>query len=291
VFVIHGIRDRGFWTQKIARKAMAEAAGAKRVARSMTMSYGYLAMLPFVMPWVRRDKVRWLMDRYADCRALYPAAKFHYVGHSNGTYLVARALRDYRAARFQRIVLAGSVIRTDYDWRSVIVGGNQAEAVLNYVASGDWVVAVFPHGLSPFPGLDLGGAGHFGFDQLAGPGVGTQAPRISSVDIGGATSYQVYYVGGGHGAGIKESQWDDIAKFVVHGKPPSIGDPDYVSRQNGWVAAASRLPPLTFMVAVILLLCVLGAVSLLFAWVFGTVGTVIGGLASLLLLYALLTKF
>ena len=143
VFVIHGIRDKGFWTQKIARKIkeqLQHAIGPEqpRIMRSMTASYGYLAMLPFVWVGVRRAKTAWLMDEYVECRALYPKADFHYVGHSNGTYLGARALRDYPAARFKRMVFAGSVVRPDYDWQSWCRGrGGRCTALLNYVATDD----------------------------------------------------------------------------------------------------------------------------------------------------------
>ncbi|RYD66470.1 MAG: alpha/beta fold hydrolase, partial [Sphingomonadales bacterium] len=98
VFVVHGIRDKGFWTSKVARAIKREAAacpladGRSRHVRSMTESYGYLAMLPFLWVGVRRAKTAWLMDRYVEARARYPEAKIHFVCHSNGTYLAVRAL-------------------------------------------------------------------------------------------------------------------------------------------------------------------------------------------------------
>src|SRR5262249_8979805 len=57
VFVIHGIRDQGFWTQKIARAIKRQAAERHEDFRSVTTSYGYFAMAPFVLPWIRRRKV------------------------------------------------------------------------------------------------------------------------------------------------------------------------------------------------------------------------------------------
>ncbi len=53
VFVIHGIRDKGFWTQKIARAVKEEAEGEKRVFHTFTGTYGYFAIFPFLAPWVR----------------------------------------------------------------------------------------------------------------------------------------------------------------------------------------------------------------------------------------------
>lgn len=230
VFIMHGIRDKGFWTQKVARQIKLFGEAAKIDIRSMTASYGYLAMLPFALPWVRRRKVEWLMDRYTEIKAQYPNADLSYVGHSNGTYLAAAALQNYPAARFKRIVFAGSVVPRDYDWASLCgTSGtknepSRVEAVLNYVATADWVVALFPKGFEPFrKWIGLGSAGHSGFDQFRRKETGALQ--------------EVHYVRGGHGAGVEESQWDDIAHFIVHGtlQPGHDQDQDYARRQSFWV--------------------------------------------------------
>jgi pimeloyl-ACP methyl ester carboxylesterase len=143
IFVIHGIRDVGYWTQKIARRVEALGNAPPRIYASETSTYGYFAMIPFLLPRRHRDKVHWLMDQYVEAKALYPSARFAYMGHSNGTYLLARALRDYKACRFERVVFAGSVVRTDYDWQTPVQSG-QVEGILNYIATADWVVAIFP---------------------------------------------------------------------------------------------------------------------------------------------------
>jgi pimeloyl-ACP methyl ester carboxylesterase len=228
VFVMHGMRDKGFWTQKVARQIKLFANEAKTDIRSMTASYGYLAMLPFTLPWVRRRKVEWLMDRYTETKAQYPNADLSYVGHSNGTYLAAAALRDYPAARFKRIVFAGSVVPRDYDWASLCGSSGakdeppRVQQILNYVATADWVVALFPKGFEPFRRwIGLGSAGHSGFDQFRRKTTGALQ--------------EVHYVRGGHGAGVEESQWDDIARFIVDGTPPPVGDRDYAGRQSFWV--------------------------------------------------------
>jgi pimeloyl-ACP methyl ester carboxylesterase len=204
VFVIHGIRDKGFWTQKIARAIKQEAEDRKQEFRSVTTSYGYFAMAPFVLPWIRKQKAEWLMDQYAEARAHYPRADFSYVGHSNGTYLVARALGAYPAARFKRIVLAGSVVRRDYKWLDLIKS-DRIKEVLNYVATGDWVVAIFPKGMEPMPIFDLGAAGHDGFREASPTG----------------PVHQVSYIAGSHGAGHEERHWRDIARFIVLGEVPN----------------------------------------------------------------------
>jgi pimeloyl-ACP methyl ester carboxylesterase len=233
VFVIHGIRDHGFWTQKIARVIKKEAEKTHKHFRSFTGSYGYFAMVPFVLPWVRRWKSEWLMDRYVEARALYPNAHISFVGHSNGTYLLARALRDYPAVRFERVVLAGSVIRRDFDWMTQLTPVSndkppRVSALLNYVATHDWVVAIFSKAFQPFRFVfDLGSAGHDGFNQYK-----CRHPRL----------FESHYIEGSHSAALAETQWDDIARFIVSGTPiPGPPDGDFKRQRRWWMVALGWL--------------------------------------------------
>jgi hypothetical protein len=248
VFVIHGIRDHGFWTQKIARviKQQVEKENSSRRQRgerdlhfrSFTGSYGYFAMVPFVLPWIRRWKAEWLMDQYVEARAQYPNASISYVGHSNGTYLLSRALRDYPAAYFDRAVLAGSVIRRSFDWVSHLPREPsqaneqipQIREVLNYVATRDWVVGILSKAFQiAGPVFDLGSAGHDGFDQY-------RKKQHRNLQ-------ESHFVRGAHSAALVETQWDDIARFIINGGPvPSLPDPDFRRSRNwlfvvaGWVS-------------------------------------------------------
>jgi pimeloyl-ACP methyl ester carboxylesterase len=234
VFVMHGIRDKGFWTQKIAR-TIKRLAPSGRKFESWTESYGYFAMLPFLFRYARQRKVEWLMDRYAEARARFPKAAFHYVGHSNGTYLAAKALDDYPAARFQRIVFAGSVVRSDYDWNALTarpadMPKPRVEKVLNYVATTDWVVALFPKALQRWRWFNLGSAGHDGFSQ---------ASRSGPV-------HQIEYIQGRHGAGHDEAHWADIARFIVSGAPPELNSPLRKRSQSRSVRVLSKVSLVLF---------------------------------------------
>ncbi len=226
VFVIHGIRDEGYWTDKIARHIWkrCEPAKRKRLER-VTASYGYLGMGPFLFPWVRRRKVEWLADQVLEAKARFPGARLSYVGHSNGTYLLASALETYREIegfRFDRVVFAGSVVSRDYDW-SPVTKGDPATSVLNITATGDWVVALFPQLFELVPIQDLGSAGHNGFDQ--GP------PRITNLQ----------YAKGGHGAGIDEAFWNHIADFVLADDKGGPGGEDRTEEQRPGVKDLDEL--------------------------------------------------
>lgn len=180
-------------------------------------TYGYFAMLPFLLPWSRRAKVEWLLDHYVTIRASHPRARISFVGHSNGTYVLAGAVDSCPAVTFGNVVFAGSVVRSDFDWRRL--RGPQVGAVLNYVATTDWVVAIFPRLLGVLRLQDLGGAGHDGFDE---------SPGVTDVE----------YVPGRHGAALDERHWNDIAAFVLDGKLPATTAT--ATSRSLWVVAAGH---------------------------------------------------
>lgn len=218
VFVIHGIRDHGFWTNRIARRIqrIARLQGQKYI--TITSSYGYFPMWPFIFSYFKRQmNVRWLMDQYTMALAKYPNAKLSFVGHSNGTYLLASALTNYPSCRFERVVFAGSVIRTTFPWDKMIAQGRVKE-IRNFVASNDWVVAIFPGVYEQLGISDLGKSGSDGFK-----------PHIM-VD-------QHQWVDGTHNAAIKEHCWQSIAEFIVNG--PSAPVPDLKAAPSRIVRALS----------------------------------------------------
>lgn len=207
VFVIHGIRDEGYWTDRIASRIEQRGKARKdgRVFATVTASYGYFPMLSFLTPGARQQKVEWLMDQFTEARFRYPEAKrFSYVGHSHGTYLLAKALEDYPAVRFENVLFAGSVVRKAYPWQEIVP---RVKQVMNVRADGDWVVAWFPQALEQARVQDIGGAGFRGFQQAS------FVPGVSDMPD---------FVRGGHSAALDESWWDAIADFVIGGKfvPP-----------------------------------------------------------------------
>ncbi|HSA82457.1 MAG TPA: hypothetical protein VLE23_16690 [Geminicoccaceae bacterium] len=261
VFVIHGIRDRGFWTRRIARR-IKQLARPRGGCRTVTSTYGYFPMGPFLVPWMRRAKVEWLLDQYVTARALYPVADFSYVGHSNGTYLLARALELCPAVRFRRIVFAGSVVPCRYDWRRFLPSDPagaatppQIEKIVNYVATADWVVAIFPHGLERLRLPDLGGAGHHGF-----------------VDRSGALVTNVRYVVGGHSAALVADHWDEMAEFVLGGPEPRAHRGTEPSTTVAWLGRWAPLVWGLLILAIVgiggLILAPLGARGWIFALLF-----------------------
>lgn len=257
VFVIHGSRDERYWTHKIARRVKQRAIDRYRQAveqsrsasntgaaietvpagpetwATETSSYGYFPMLPFLFPWTRRQKGEWLMDQYTEALARYPRATFSYVGHSNGTYLLARALELYPCCRFENVVFAGSVVRQSYDWtRFQNAKPPRIKKVLNFVATCDWVVAFFQKFFQVLRLQYLGSAGHDGF-------------KITST-INAQGVNQVTYVRGGHGAAVEEPIWNVIADFVETGEVDLGAIPGTAKAQNLFVKSAGIFPPIVW---------------------------------------------
>ncbi len=239
VFIVHGIRDEGYWTQKLAQRVKFLGREKQRNIASVASGYGYFPMLPFLLPWGRRSKVEWLIDQYTEALALYPEAAFSYIGHSNGTYLLARALQDCPCLHFNRVVFAGSVVRKDYDWSSMLETG-RVRGVLNYVATADWVVACFPKLMQDLRLQDIGSAGHDGF--------------LQSLQTSPSGLQQVY-VAGDHGAAIGEPRWDELAEFVLDGTVPPLTNDNH---RAWWVVALGKMP--------ILVWALLGAVLVACGW-------------------------
>lgn len=228
VMVVHGIRDDGFWTKRVAREIKSLARELQISVRAPTPSYGYFSMWDFIMPGGRERAARWFMERYADIQSHFPGARISFVGHSNGTYIAARALLLCPDIKLHRVVLAGSVLRCSYDWSRV---DGQVHQVLNYVGSADSVVAFLPAAFEKLGlrAMDVGGAGAFGFDYAKEPWRSKLSFPLN----------EIQYVQGGHGAAIGEKFWPEIAAFVLSGKAP----PTHGEERVGWLKGLYRVAP------------------------------------------------
>lgn len=236
VFVVHGIRDAGYWTKKVAGRVQRLGKENSIIFETETSSYGYFPMLPFLVYKERRKKVEWLMDQYTENMALYPEADFSFIGHSNGTYLLAKALEEYPACHFKNVVFAGSVVRQKYDWMLMITQG-RIKGIINLVATADWVVAIFPKTFQTLRLQDLGSGGHDGFSNLD-------------------SKAQVRFIKGGHGAGVEEKMWDMMARFIVLGPTSTPNDNNYSGKQNSFVKILGYTAPLIFALAIFILLLI-----------------------------------
>ncbi len=225
IYILHGIRDYGVWTGTI--RTAIERATHNDLSGTVVgdPQYGYFPMMPFLLYWDRQKNVRKFMDEYTENLAKFPNVdRFDFLGHSNGTYILASALQHYKTLRVGNILFAGSVVPIRYPWKSLIQEGRVVN-VRNVVASTDWVVALFPRffeqiaewlGISPENSfLDIGSAGFRGFED-------SKDPMGSVRDI--------RFVAGGHGAGVDvmgssklaQSKLAGIVDYLLRGDDRSL---------------------------------------------------------------------
>ncbi len=242
VFAVHGIRDRGEWARDVRAAIEARARPTEGASPSVVVNdtrYGYFAMLPFLLYADRQAHVRKFMDEYTEALARFPdATAVDYVGHSNGTYLLASALQHYRTMKVDRVYFAGSVVPTHYPWGALLDEGRVAR-VVNVVADGDWVVALFPMLFEqiavwaksqPVTGfLDLGGAGFRGFQDERDP-----RGRVRNIQ----------FASGGHGIGVDvadTAKLDAIVDYAVAGQEARLQVFRNTARPAGWLDVLSNV--------------------------------------------------
>jgi hypothetical protein len=236
VFVMHGIRDFGHWTDGLAERVetIGKAQGLR--VETISASYGYFPMMGFLLQPERQKNVRWFMDQYTEAIAAYPRARISFIGHSNGTYLLGSALRNYEACVFDRAALAGSVLPQEFDWgRFMAAASPRIRSVRNHVATADWVVAIFPAVFEALYLGDLGSAGHNGFPD--------QHVRRD----------EIRFVIGGHSAALVEANFDAIAGYVL-GDDNAYPPPELLAnRRNALVVLVSKLCPVIWLVLLMII--------------------------------------
>ena len=251
VLVVHGIRDLGYWSDDL-RNEIDALAGSERV-EVKPPGYGWYSMGQFLLWPSRQANVRRFMNDYTDVVARYPKARISFIGHSNGTYILAGALQKYVSLEFDRVVLAGSVIPSNFEWaRYADAPANNVGGVRNVVAGDDLVVAVFPYLFEQLRGLpflhnskslDIGAAGFLGFQRES-------RGRYESVK----------FLQGGHSAFLDAPERiRAVAAYILTGDDKPLRELPHLTGPVGWISVASRLCSLVWL----LLFVTVGAMGFL----------------------------
>jgi len=156
VVVLHGIRTYAHWQSSFSE--VAQETNFKCL--SDRWSFGYFPLIRLLLPTSRNARVKWFREMY---REEFPGMTGDetdlpsIVAHSFGTYILGYALRRYDYLRFNKVILCGSILPTDFPW-SFIIGRGQVQAVRNEHGAQDlptrlveWVVSgTGPSGMSGF---------------------------------------------------------------------------------------------------------------------------------------------
>jgi pimeloyl-ACP methyl ester carboxylesterase len=137
ILVLHGMATAGEWQEELSWLC---ATTYKRSLPVFIYKYGKVRSGVFLQ-WRQRQLSRQLEQklRYLNNKYGLGGSGPDVIAHSFGTWLIGRVLMDNPSLRVGRVILAGSVLRPDFDW-SLLIGRGQVIAVLNHCALRDeWV--------------------------------------------------------------------------------------------------------------------------------------------------------
>ncbi|MBD2119385.1 hypothetical protein [Trichocoleus sp. FACHB-262] len=244
VFVIHGIRDSNSgWARQLEEHI--EKFSNEKIA-VVCSTYGYFSAFNFFFPWLRRQNIRWFQDQYSYHFALNPKTEFHFIGHSNGTYILGESLKRVSAMRFNRIYLAGSMLPREYPWQDRFDSG-QLKELRNDRSCWDWPVGILCSGLR---GLGMKDVGTGGFDGFYFDDERTE---------------EVYYYKGGHEKPLDKENQTSILAFVLNGERSCPLNLLELSKISSKFRLISRIAPYF---APLLLILILSIACLWVWWIF-----------------------
>jgi hypothetical protein len=254
IFVMHGIRasNAGWPTQftEMLREQLSSELGPARASRwaIWAPTYGYFSALRFALPALRRGPLLEFQDAYSQALARSPKADFHFVGHSNGTYLLGQSLQTLPSMQFKRVVLAGTVLPADYAWGERLRAG-QVTAIRNDRAADDVPVGILCACLRGLLMRDVGTGGFDGFRNAP--------PEVE----------EVFWYRGGHSAAVTSENLPNLVKYVVSTAPalPRPGGTPLSAVAPRAFASMSRWAPL-FALLLLIALTALSVVWLRAPW-------------------------
>ena len=162
VITVHGIRTFGDWQGRLEKEILAKSRSPITVHHFV---YGYFSMMGFIIPFTRWLLVRRFKRELIDLVKRSKPSRIDIVAHSFGTHLVSWALRDLPAdlkLQVNTLILAGSVLRSDFYWADLMPG--RVTRVINDCGASD-VALIASQFLVPLTGM----AGRTGFVGMTGP--------------------------------------------------------------------------------------------------------------------------
>ena len=129
---LHGIRTRGVW-QKDLVPVLALSSFVP-----YALDYGSFSVFKFASPWARNSKLEWLRKEYERVTAEARVQRPSIIAHSFGTYLVANLLHKYAELKFDKVILAGSIIKRDFDWDEIFRRGQVNSLRNDYGSLDPW---------------------------------------------------------------------------------------------------------------------------------------------------------
>jgi pimeloyl-ACP methyl ester carboxylesterase len=214
VFLVHGIRDFADWHESLGHHIEELSKGTDTTVVSVT--YGYFSALQFLFKRARKRCLRALVDRYVQYKVRNPETVFHAIGHSNGTYVIGYALKNYEFVSFDNVFFAGSVLPTRFPWRRL--ADKVRGKVRNDCANSDYPVGLLCGIFQLFGDLGTAGVDGFALGEYVTDHYydGTLSPLAIQPKI-----FNNKWLQGGHSVALEPRYQREIAAFILQGEPVS----------------------------------------------------------------------
>jgi tetratricopeptide (TPR) repeat protein len=157
VISVHGIRTFGNWQERL--EAMLRQHDPSPELKVINYKYGYFSIFAFMMPFLRGLVVRSFRKSLIREATSQNWDRIDLVGHSFGTHIIAWAIYgidSVKRPQVNTIVLAGSVLKTNFPWQVLI--GHGVGRVVNDCGTKDAILV-----LNQIVVLGTGMAGRLGF--------------------------------------------------------------------------------------------------------------------------------
>jgi hypothetical protein len=114
IILIHGIRDYALWQNEV-RSALENDFLVENT------NFGRFDLVRFLIPipYFRNKAIKSVWDQIRDIRRLHPDAKFSYIAHSFGTYVLANIMKREFDFVGHKVIFCGSVLKYNFPFEQI----------------------------------------------------------------------------------------------------------------------------------------------------------------------------
>lgn len=225
LIILNGIRDssNSEWSTDLKDRAK-EYYDTELIE---TPDYGYFTAAHFAFSPLRKKNIPKFRDLYAQLVAEHPLAEFDFIGHSNGTFILANSLLTTPSMVFRNVALVAPVVSDEFDWGMMFSRG-QIEAFRYDVATADWPVGILCSALNALGSSEVGPSGVTLF-------------KGTSDTMARSRLKKVGWHEGGHSVALHPNNRDHLVKFAHTGSHFKTGLE--LKSDIGWMRIVSNATP------------------------------------------------
>lgn len=225
LIILHGIRDssNSEWANDLKRRAT-KYYGEEAIEAP---DYGFFTAAHFAFSPLREKNIPKFRDLYGQLVAENPLAEFDFIGHSNGTYILAKSLLTTPSMVFRNVSLIAPVVSDEFDW-GLIFSKGQIKSIRYDVATEDWPVGILCAALDALGSSEVGPSGVTLFKGNSDAMARSRLKKVGWYD-------------GGHSIALHPTNRDHLLKFVETGSYFDAGLK--LKNDVGWMRTVSNATP------------------------------------------------